>query len=118
MTLELSRIRAGRWEGRISAAEAPTVEVVHLDQPLPGLEVAEQGRGKWRLSLPIPAELLHDGVQTFVIRDTGSGARLGHFTIVTGVPLEDDLRAEIDLLRAELDLLKAAFRRHCVETGA
>lgn len=116
--LDLSRIRAGRWEGQITAPAEPKVEILHLDQPLPGLEVAEHGKGKWRLSLPIPPDVLHDGVQTFVIRDPGSGERLGHFSIVTGVPLEDDLRAEIDLLRAELDLLKAAFRRHCAETGA
>ena len=37
-------------------------------------------------------------------------------TIVTGVAMEDDVRAEIDLLRAELDMLKRAFRRHCLET--
>jgi hypothetical protein len=42
---------------------------------------------------------------------------LAHFTIITGVAMEDDLRAELDLLRAELDLLKRAFRRHCTETG-
>ena len=68
-------------------------------------------------SVPIPTALLSDGVQTFLVRDPATGATLGHFTIVTGVPLEDDIRAEIDLLRAELDMLKKAFRRHCVETG-
>jgi hypothetical protein len=56
-------------------------------------------------------------VQTFLVREAGSGATLGHFTIVAGVPLEADLRAEVDLLRAELDMLKKAFRRHCVESG-
>jgi hypothetical protein len=45
-----------------------------------------------------------------------TGETLAHFTIITGVPMEDDLRAEVDLLRAELDMLKRAFRRHCVET--
>lgn len=116
--LETSRIRAGRWEGIVVSPEEPTLEVVHLEQPLAGLEVAAQHQGKWRLSLPIPAEILSDGVQTFLLRDTGTGEILGRFTIVTGVPLEDDIRAEVDLLRAELDLLKKAFRRHCVETEA
>ena len=37
-------------------------------------------------------------------------------SIITGVAMEDDLRAEVDLLRAELDMLKRAFRRHCLET--
>ncbi len=41
---------------------------------------------------------------------------LGHFTLIAGVAMEDDIRAELDLLRAEIDLLKRAFRRHCVET--
>jgi hypothetical protein len=67
--------------------------------------------------VPIPAEVLNDGVQTFLIRQKG-GDRLAHFTIITGVAMEDDLRAEVDLLRAELDMLKRAFRRHCVETAS
>ena len=114
--LEMSRVRAGRWEGLWSGAAEPALSVSHQEADLPGLEIAAEDAGKWRLSLPIPAELLSEGVQTFVIRV--GGETVGHFTIVTGVPLEDDLRAEIDLLRAELDLLKRAFRRHCVETGA
>ena len=36
--------------------------------------------------------------------------------MITGEPVEDDLRGEIDLLRAELDMLKRAFRRHCIDT--
>jgi len=55
-------------------------------------------------------------VQTVVLRDPATGARLAHFTIITGMPLEADIRAEVDLLRAELDMLKRAFRRHCLET--
>ena len=114
--LEMSRVRAGRWEGLWVAAEAPALRVVHLEKDLPGLEVVAEGAGKWRLSLPIPVELLSDGVQTFLVRQDDE--TVGHFTIITGAPLEDDLRAEIDLLRDELDMLKRAFRRHCVETGA
>ena len=117
--LELSRIRAGRWEGLWSGNAAPALEVVHLEQVLPGLEVAEDEKpaGHWRLSLPIPVEILSDGVQTLLIRRPEGGETLAHVTIVTGVPLEDDIRAEVDLLRAELDMLKRAFRRHCVETA-
>ncbi|MBK5946644.1 hypothetical protein CCR83_09415 [Rhodobacter veldkampii DSM 11550] len=116
-TLEVSRIRAGCWEGVLQGPGAPEIEITHQQAALPGLECAADGAGRWRLSLPIPAEVLWDGVQTFLITDRRDGTRLGQFTIVTGVPLEDDLRAEIDLLRAELDMLKRAFRRHCVETG-
>lgn len=113
--LELSRIRAGHWEGSWAAEARPELVVVHQEQVLGGLEAEPMGEGKWRLRLPIPAELLSDGVQTFLIR--AGDETVGRFTIVTGVPLEDDLRAEIDLLRAELDMLKRAFRRHCVETA-
>ena len=117
--LTQTRIRAGIWEGVLSGAGAqpPRLEVVLLERALPGLLVAPvPGReGDYSVRVPIPAEALNEGVQTFLIR-AGSDT-LAHFTIVTGVAMEDDLRAEIDLLRAELDLLKRAFRRHCVETA-
>ncbi|WP_415184905.1 hypothetical protein [Phaeovulum sp.] len=116
--LEISRIRAGYWEGVLVGPKPPEINVVHQEKILPGLEVAALGKDRWRLSLPIPPEVLSDGVQTFLVQTKAGGDRLGHFTIVTGIPLEDDIRAEMDLLRAELDLLKRAFRRHCVETGA
>lgn len=113
--LEMSRIRAGQWEGSWASEAAPDLAVVHQEKPLEGLVTEPLGEGKWRLRLPIPIELLSDGVQTFLLR--AGDETVGRFTIVTGVPLEDDLRAEIDLLRAELDMLKRAFRRHCVETA-
>jgi len=113
--LELSRIRAGNWEGIWSGASEPDLQIVHLERDLPGLSIEPLEGGKWKLALPIPPELLSDGVQTFLVRV--GGETVGRFSIVTGAPLEDDLRAEIDLLRAELDMLKRAFRRHCVESG-
>ena len=66
--------------------------------------------------MPIPLATLSEGVQTFIIRDVATGEKLQHFTVITGVAMEDDMRAEVDLLRAELDMLKRAFRRHCLET--
>lgn len=113
--LELSRIRGGIWEGVVLSQELPRVEVLHLGQVLEGLGAERLAEGKWRLSLPIPAEVLADGVQTFLVRDLENGEIVERFSIVTGAPLEQDLRAEIDLLRAELDMLKRAFRRHCAE---
>jgi hypothetical protein len=115
--LELSRIRAGKWEGVIASPEAPEVELLHLGQALPGLEIAGGEGGKWQVSVPIPAEILTDGVMTLVVHDIRADATLGRVALMAGEPLAEDLRAEIDLLRAELDLLKKAFRRHCVETG-
>ncbi|WP_444453358.1 hypothetical protein ACTTAI_20000 [Rhodobacter capsulatus] len=113
--LEESRIIAGRWEGVWAGASEPAFQIVHQARALPGLACDGLGDGRWRLSLPIPVELLSDGVQTFLLQ--ADGETVGSFTILSGQPLEADLRAELDLLRAELDLLKRAFRRHCVETA-
>jgi hypothetical protein len=119
--LTKTRIRAGVWEGVLTGAGAlPRLEALHLGQPVPGLSVTPlpDRAGEHAVRLPIPAALLSDGVQTFVLRDAATEAVLTHFTIVTGVALEEDIRAEVDLLRAELDMLKRAFRRHCLETMA
>lgn len=122
VTLEGARIAAGRWEAELVApglADPPAIEVWHRDTRLDGVSLgAPSGSGRWPVTVPIPSELLSDGVQTFLVREAATGLTLGHFTIVTGAPLEDDIRAEIELLRAELDMLKKAFRRHCVETAA
>ncbi|MDR7123247.1 hypothetical protein [Pseudotabrizicola sp. 4114] len=118
--LTKTRIRAGIWEGVLSGIDAPPqLEVMLLERPIAGV-VAEPvaGRvGEWAVRVPIPADVLTDGVQTFLIREAGSDETLAHFTIITGVAMEDDMRAEVDLLRQELDMLKRAFRRHCLETA-
>ncbi|MDW4549648.1 hypothetical protein R5H32_09815 [Defluviimonas sp. D31] len=113
------RISAGRWEAELkgSGPTPPRIEIWHRERQLDGVTavVAAQA-GTWMVSVPIPVAELSDGVQTFLVQDAATGARLGQFTIIAGVAIEDDIRAELDLLRAELDLLKKAFRRHCVET--
>ena len=117
--LTKTRIRAGVWEGVLSGGEtAPKLEVWLLEQAVPGVVVEPvTGRaGEWAVRVPIPAQVLTEGVQTFLIREAGSTETLAHFTIITGVAMEDDMRAEVDLLRQELDMLKRAFRRHCLET--
>lgn len=119
--LTKTRIRAGVWEGILTGvAGTPQLEVLLLEQPISGVTVvpAEGKPGAWAVSVPIPANVLSEGVQTFLIREAGTAETLAHFTIVTGVAMEDDVRAEIDLLRAELDMLKRAFRRHCLETAS
>lgn len=123
VTLTRTRIRAGTWEGILSGAgeAAPTLEVTLDGAAQPGVTVTPiPGRpGDYAVKVPVRAEVLSEGVQTFLIRRKGGAAEpvLAHFTIITGVALEDDLRAEFDLLRAELDMLKRAFRRHCLETA-
>ncbi|MDB5660735.1 MAG: hypothetical protein JWS10_3350 [Cypionkella sp.] len=118
--LTKTRIRAGIWEGVLTGAStSPTLDVLHLEQPIKGVSVSPiaDRSGEYAVQVPIPADLLSEGVQTFLIRDHNSGQTLAHFTIITGVAMEDDVRAEIDLLRAELDMLKRAFRRHCLQTA-
>lgn len=116
--LTRTRIKAGVWEGVLSGTASPTLDVRHQEAEVPGLQVTAipDRPGEWAVRVPVPVEALSEGVQTFLIRDRTTGETLQHFTIITGVAMEDDLRAEIDLLRAELDMLKRAFRRHCVET--
>ena len=116
--LTKTRIRGGIWEGVLSGTDRPTLDVRHLEAEVAGVTVTAiaERASEWAVRVPIPAQVLNEGVQTFLIRDRETGETLAHFTIITGVAMEDDLRAEVDLLRSELDMLKRAFRRHCVET--
>lgn len=119
LTLTPTRMRHGIWEGVVhqSGSGVPQVSVTHLGNPVPDVQVTEQGEGQWLVQVPIPAEAIADGVQVFVLTDATDGEKLGHFTLIAGEALGDDIRVEMELLRAELDMLKRAFRRHCVEAG-
>jgi hypothetical protein len=121
-TLTKTRLRGGVWEGLLTHGAKtdarPEIEVTHLQEPVEGVEVAPAGEaGVWTVRVPIPAHLIADGVQTFVIRDVPSGEVLESFALLSGEALSYDIRAEVMLLREELDLLKRAFRRHCLETS-
>ena len=118
ITLTQTSIADGWWEGVLSGTddELP-VEAWHQDRRIEGVEVTQlAGKSGWAVRVPIAASALSEGVQTVLLK-VGEDV-LASFTIVAGVPLEEDLRAEISLLRAELDLLKRAFRRHCAETAS
>lgn len=117
-TLTQTRFAHGLWEGVLTGApDAPAIEARHQDRALEGVEVTplSGNPGQFTVRVPLPASLLTEGVQTVAILQ--GETVLAQITVVAGVPLEDDLRAEIGLLRAELDLLKRAFRRHCAETA-
>ena len=121
LTLTKIRLRHGAWEGRISGAgdagARPDLRVMYLDHPVPAVELSEGAEpGLWELKIPVPADAIADGVQTFVIYDGADDSKLGDFTLIAGDHANDDLRGEVELLRAELDMLKRAFRRHCLET--
>ena len=121
ITVTKTRLFEGVWEGVLThdgnGNFQPEIAVTHLDQPLGGVVVSEKpDDGNWALRVPIPAQLISDGLQTFLILDARTNETLGSFAVLAGDALSEDLRAEVDLLRAELDMLKRAFRRHCVET--
>ena len=121
MQLTKTRLIEGVWEGVLQTNRPgryqPKIEVTHLEKQVSGHSVQPHGEGgEFVIKVPIPVELLSDGVQTFLIRDADSGDVLNSFAILAGEALADDIRAEVDLLREELDMLKRAFRRHCLET--
>jgi len=117
--IEVTKTRFFAWEGIVTVGKkgvAPKIDVSHLGKPVEfSLTPGEESPDIWTLSIPVPP-VLSDGVQVFLINNSDSGDRLESFTIITGEPLDDDIRAETELLRAELDMLKRAFRRHCLET--
>ncbi len=122
VTLTKTVLQAGIWYGmaRREGAEdgpPPQLSAWHLEKKLDGFEVSPRPvDGQWEVRVPIPAEILSDGVQTILIRDDDTGDTVDAVSFVAGAPLQADIRAEVDLLRAELDMLKEAFRHHCAET--
>lgn len=124
LILAKTRIADGVWEGRLQDPDAgpdspvPAIRITLGDQTLTGAEIepVEDTVGVYILRLPIPDAALSEGLHTFHIINDHTGHFLGNFTIALGLPLESDVRAELNELRSELDLLKRAFRRHCVET--
>ena len=118
LSVTKTRLEGGIWEGVVTGAgsKAPDLQVTHAGSALPAAELFHDADANlWHLRIPIPAERIDEGVQTFVISD-GAGTVLASFALIAGEALADDIRAEIDLLRAELDLLKRAFRHHCHQT--
>ena len=121
LTLTKTRLFEGVWEGVLSREGEgnyqPDIEVTHLQVPIKGVQVSEKPeQGIWVIRVPIPAHLIADGVQTFLISDKRNGDALHSFARMSGDALSYDIRAEVTLLREELDMLKRAFRRHCLET--
>lgn len=116
--------RAGIWHGRMVREDGgdeptPSLSAWHLETQLEGPDVRPSSgdAGLWDVELRVPSDILADGVQTILIRDDASGETVADVTLITGAPIDQDIRAEMELLRAELDMLKRAFRRHCVETA-
>ena len=120
IVLTRTRIRNGVWEGVFTGMpDQPSITAIvgGIEVPDVSVQPVADQPGIWAVLVPIPSDVLNEGLQTFVIHDTATGGTLANFAIVAGDSPADDLRAEVDLLRAELDMLKSAFRRHCVETA-
>lgn len=118
MTLTKTGLTGGSWHGTLTGAgkEQPSLQVTHLGQVVEGLALKhDPATNAWQVDIPIPAHLINDGLQTFVISDN-EGQMLNSFAFLAGDALADDIRAEVDLLRSELDLLKKAFRQHCQDS--
>lgn len=121
LTLTKTRLFEGVWEGQLTYEGEgniqPEIEVTHLGQTIGNVQVTEnEAAGHWVVRVPIPAAVIMDGVQTFLIRDKRADVTLDSFALMSGDALGYDIRAEMTLLREELDMLKRAFRRHCLET--
>jgi hypothetical protein len=117
-TLTRVRLQGGRYEGVLAATDGTGLEAVHEGRVIAAAEVSPDSDrpDSWRVALDLPAEVISEGVQVVVLRSTVSGAVLDRVTLMSGAPLDEDLRAEMALLRDELELLKQAFRRHCATT--
>ncbi|SMO79437.1 hypothetical protein [Paracoccus laeviglucosivorans] len=117
-------LKSGIWQGTLRRSTPPgRLILVHMGTRVTDARATAQADGSWRIAVAIPTEKLSDGVQTFILlEDNGKdneppqvGAlRLSSLNIVAGEPLDEDMRAEIDLIRSELDLLKKELRRLAV----
>ena len=124
MTLPvLSRavLRAGVWEAVLETGgqqdAPPRLELLLGTEVVAHPEVLPAGPGSWQIRVGVPLGLLNQGVQVFLVREIGQTDLLGHFTLIAGDDMGDDLRGTVMLLRAELDLLKQSFRRHMADQG-
>lgn len=117
------RIRGGYYEGLLTTnarlKDSPVIELHLPDTSLGDVSITATGKGgkSWDVIAKIPSVSINEGIQTYILRDGISGDTLDSFAVVTGEPLQEDLRSEIALMRAELDMLKRSFRRHVVESS-
>lgn len=120
-TFTSAGLRGGIWRGILHRAAAPGRVVLAQNGMTVALaEITPANDGAHHVAVCLPADLLADGVQTFLLlTDDGEGdegprpgaVRLAQMPVVAGRALDGDLRAEIELLRAELDLVKREVRR-------
>jgi hypothetical protein len=118
-TLTPVRLQGGRYEGVYSGAPGAGLEAIHEGRvvAVARLSPDEAAPGRFRVAVDLPPEVIGEGVQVITLHSTLSGAALDRITLMSGAPLDEDIRAEVALLRDELEMLKRAFRLHVAETG-
>lgn len=115
--LTRTQIRGGVYQGVLKRngriRREPQLELRLLDADLGTLNLTPdpEQSSTWNVMARIPTSAITEGIQTFILRDPVSGETLDSFAIISGNPVEEDLRAEMALLRAELEMLKRAFRQ-------
>ena len=110
-----SELRNGIWTGQLEGAvDAPNVIATYQGVEIADISVTPLADGLWSLKLPLPLEMLSDGVHSWV-NSLMTGEKIGDFTVIAGEILAGDLQAEIAQLRAELDLLKTVVRRELAQ---
>ncbi|MGB1214178.1 MAG: hypothetical protein ACPG4X_12500 [Pikeienuella sp.] len=112
LTLEVTRLRAGVFSGRLQVhhdGAAPDVRLRIRGEDIGAVKLTPTRRGHFDISATLPAAALDDGVSVveFVIQN---GEVLARYPLSAGAALAGDLAAEVGSLRAELDQLKSAFR--------
>lgn len=117
-TLTPIRLRAGRYEARLTAETCDGIEAVHLGRVIAAAEVTPDpaAPGQFRVAVDLPASVMADGVQVVTLKSVASGQALDRITILAGDALDEDIRAELALLRDEVEMLKTAFRLHAAGT--
>ena len=123
LTLTRTRIQSGIYEGLLQVAdtqaETPRLEAKYQNVAIGEVELTKDPERAeiFSVRFVLPSNVMTEGVQTVVLTDAATDEALDSFSILTGQPVDDDLKGEVSLLRAELDMLKKAFRRHCLETS-
>jgi len=86
-------LRNGIWSGRLEgSADAPNVIATYQGVEIADMSVTPISGNIWSLELPLPLEMLSDGVHSCVI-SLETGEKIGDFTVIAGEVLADDLRA-------------------------
>ena len=81
LTLTKTRIQAGTYEGVLKSPDGagkPDIAALFQENPVGELSVLpdEQVENCWNVRLAIPADVLTDGVQTFLIVDAGPAGQV------------------------------------------